>query len=113
MPLSATERVRQLSTPTVQRQPAPPAKPMTWAEEIRLSFLSPGEVEVLPTPPSLSLYNFAIGRPELKEKHVSAIYLLASLIKQFAGGGLSVAVKGHADASGEDTINDPLSKTRA
>ena len=57
MPLSATERVRQLSTPTVQRQPAPPPKPMTRAEEIRLSFLSPGEVEVLPTPPSLSLYN--------------------------------------------------------
>jgi hypothetical protein len=35
------------------------------------------------------------------------------LIKQFAPGTITVKVKGHADATGEDPINDPLSKERS
>jgi outer membrane protein OmpA-like peptidoglycan-associated protein len=101
------------STPTVQRQPAPPAKPLTRDEEVRLSFTSPGEVEFLSNPPRLSLYNFAIWNADLKEKHVAAINLLGSVINQFAAGMITPAVKGHADATGEDPINNPLSKDRS
>lgn len=108
-----TERLSPLPRQAVQRQPAPPRPQPTRAEEVRLSFTSPGEIAVVPNPPTLSLYNFAIDEPALKEKHFAAIQTLASLIKQFTGGTLSVAAKGHADSSGEDTINDPLSHYRA
>jgi outer membrane protein OmpA-like peptidoglycan-associated protein len=110
LPMRATVGLSPLSTPAVQRQPKPQ---LTRAEEVRLSFTSPGEIAVVPNPPAISLYNFAIDRAVLKEKHVAALQVLASLINQFAGGKLSIDVKGHADSSGEDTINDPLSKNRA
>jgi outer membrane protein OmpA-like peptidoglycan-associated protein len=108
LPMRSTE-----STLAVQRQPAPPTPKLTRAEEVRLSFTSPGEIEFVPNPPTLSLYNFAINDAVLKEKHVAALLALASLIKQFAGGKLSVEAKGHADSTGEDTVNDPLSEHRA
>lgn len=111
--MQGTERLSPLPRRAVQRQPAPPRKQLTRAEEVRLSFTSPGETAVVQNPPTLSLYNFAIDEPALKEKHFAAIQMLASLIKQFTGGTLSVAAKGHADSSGEDTINDPLSHYRA
>jgi len=110
LPIPTTVGLSPLSTPAVQRQPKPQ---LTRAEEVRLSFTSPGEIAVVPNPPAISLYNFAIDRAVLKEKHVAALQMLTSLIKQFPGGKLNIETKGHADSSGEDTINDPLSKNRA
>jgi outer membrane protein OmpA-like peptidoglycan-associated protein len=108
LPMRSTE-----STLALQRQPAPPPPKLTRAEEVRLSFTSPGEIEFVPNPPTLSLYNFAINEAVLKEKHVAALLVLASLIKLFAGAKLSVEAKGHADSSGDDMVNDPLSEHRA
>ena len=111
--MRGTRRLSSRPTPAVQRQPAPPTRQLTRAEEVRLSFTSPGEIAVVQNPLTVSLYNFAIDQPVLKEKHFIAIQTLASLIKQFPGGTLSASAKGHADSSGEDTINDPLSHNRA
>jgi len=113
VPMRSTEGLSRLSTPAVQRQPAPPPPQLTRAEEVRLSFTSPGEIAFVPNPPALSLYNFAIDQAVMKEQHVAALQVLAFLIKQFAGGKLSLAVKVHADSSGEDKVNNPLSEHRA
>jgi outer membrane protein OmpA-like peptidoglycan-associated protein len=99
--------------PLIQRQPARAAPAMTRPEEIRLSFTSPGKIAVLPNPMTISLYDFAIDRAELKEQHVAALRVLGVLIRSFPGLGLSAQAKGHADASGEDPVNEPLSKERA
>jgi outer membrane protein OmpA-like peptidoglycan-associated protein len=120
MPAQCTKGLSPLAAPTVQRQPVPSGgkqqakRVLTRGEEIRLSFTSPGEIALVLNPPMLSLYNFAIDKPALKKEHLAALQLLASLIRQFPGGKLSAAVKGHADSTGDDTtINQPLSEKRA
>jgi len=86
---------------------------MTREEEVRLSFTSQGEFAIGLDPPTLSLYNFAIDRATLKDKHVAVLRVIAALIKLFPDSKARIVVNGHADSSGEDTINDPLSKNRA
>jgi outer membrane protein OmpA-like peptidoglycan-associated protein len=116
-----THVVQQRGSPlAVQRQPIPsggkqPAKrPLTRPEEISLSITSPGEIALETNPPLISLYNFAIDKATLKERHVDALQLLGSLIKQFPGGNISAEVKGHADSTGDDkTVNQPLSENRS
>ena len=115
--MEGAEGLAPLSTPTVQRQPAPPAgkqpaKPaLTRAEEVQLSITSPGEIAVTVNPPTTSFYNFAIDQPTLKKEHIAALQVIAKLIKG-AGGKLRIVANGHADSSGEDTVNEPLSKNR-
>jgi outer membrane protein OmpA-like peptidoglycan-associated protein len=104
----------RLSTPTVQRQPVKPAPPMTRAEEIQLSFNSPGEISGTLNPPMISLYNFAIDQPTLKKEHLAALQAIAFVLKLFPGAKARVEAKGHADSTGDDTtINQPLSGNRA
>ena len=112
MPMRGTERLSPLSSPAVQLQPAPPAPRLTRAEEVRLSVTSPGEFTGSVKPPLLSLYNFAIDRPTLKPEHLAAIHEIALLLKLFPGGAMRVVANGHADSSGEDSVNDRLSKNR-
>jgi outer membrane protein OmpA-like peptidoglycan-associated protein len=104
---------------TIQRQPvSPPGKPppkrLTRAEEVRLSFTSPGEVAGTLNPPMISLYNFAINQPTLKKEHLAALQTIALLIKLFPGAKAGIRVEGHADSTGDDIkINQPLSENRA
>jgi outer membrane protein OmpA-like peptidoglycan-associated protein len=104
---------------TIQRQPpSPPGKrppkPLTRAEEIRLSFTSPGEIATTMNPPMISLYNFAINQPTLKKEHLAALKTIALLIKLFPGAKAGLRVEGHADSTGDDIkINEPLSENRA
>jgi outer membrane protein OmpA-like peptidoglycan-associated protein len=97
------------SMPVVQRQPAPP---LTRAEEVRLSFTTPGEISGTLNPPMISLFNFAIDQPTLKKEHLAALQAIAFLIKLFPSAKVRVEAKGHADSTG-DEINQPLSKNRA
>jgi outer membrane protein OmpA-like peptidoglycan-associated protein len=99
------------SAPIVQRQPAPHGPPLTRAEEIRLSLTSPGEIAVTLNPPMLTLYNFAIDRSTLKKEHIAALRTIAFLSNQFAGT-VKLAASGHADSTGEEKINIPLSGDR-
>jgi outer membrane protein OmpA-like peptidoglycan-associated protein len=114
-----TKRYGLLPSFTVQRQPVsppgkPPPKPLTRAEEIRLSFTSPGEIAATMNPPMISLYNFAINQPTLKKEHLAALKTIALLIKLFPGAKAGIRVEGHADSTGDDIkINQPLSENRA
>src|SRR5262249_1051563 len=90
---------------TIQRQPvSPPGKPppkrLTRAQEIRLSFTSPGEIAPTMNPPMISLYNFAINQPTLKKEHLAALKTIALLIKLFPGAKAGLRVEGHADSTG-------------
>src|SRR5215813_14643616 len=114
-----TKRYCPPASLTIQRQPVappgkPPPKPLTRAEEIRLSFTSPGEIEPNMNPPMISLYNFAINQPKLKKEHLAALKTIALLIKLFPGAKAGLRVEGHADSTGDDIkINQPLSENRA
>jgi len=100
-----------LSIPIVQRQPAPRAPPLTRADEIQLSLTSPGEIAVTLNPPTLTLYNFAIDQSTLKDEHIAALRAIAFLTNQYVGT-VKMAASGHADSTGEETINVPLSRDR-
>jgi outer membrane protein OmpA-like peptidoglycan-associated protein len=103
----AVRAVRRASR--VQRQPS-----LSRAEEVRLSFTSPGEMTGSVTPPKISLYNFAIEQATLKETHRDAIDTIGTVLKRFAGSRLYIAAYGHTDSSGDETeINVPLSRKRA
>jgi outer membrane protein OmpA-like peptidoglycan-associated protein len=98
-----------LSAATIQRKPD-----MSRAEEIRVSFTSPGEISGTLNPPMISLFNFAIDKPTLKKEHLAALQAIAFLIKLFPSAKVRVEAKGHADFTGDDVkINQPLSKNRA
>src|SRR5262249_56670879 len=91
-------RYSLLPSSTVQRQPLPPPgkpppKPLTRAEEIRLSFTSKGEVATTINPPMISLYNFAINQPTLKKEHLAALKTIALLIKLFPGAKAGLMVE--------------------
>ena len=103
------------STPVIQRAPDPPPPSMTRAEEIRRSFTSPGEITFAsPNPPTLSLYNFAIGQPTLKKEHLAALKAIPILFKRFSLRQVTASsAAGHADSTDEDRVNDPLSVNRA
>ncbi len=89
----------------VQRTPGP------HDAEIKRSQVSPGRVAALASPPSFSLYNFAINSPELKAKHYDFLDELADLV--ISGVITNLKVHGHADSTGDPTINGPLSNDRA
>lgn len=104
------------ATGSIQRQKVedePAKKAPTRPEEIRLSRTSPGEVSGTLPPPVLSLYNFGIDRAELKKEHRDALAEVADLLKRASADELRLVVIGHADSSGDPTVNQPLSKQRA
>jgi outer membrane protein OmpA-like peptidoglycan-associated protein len=99
-------------TDVIQRQPRPPSPGLTRSEEIRLSMTSPGEVSVVLSPPTVSIYNFAIDRATLKKEHLTVLLVISKLIKASAGK-LGVAASGHADSTADDEkVNVPLSRNR-
>ena len=99
-------------TDVIQRQPRAPSPGITRSEEIPLSMTSPGEVAVVLSPPTISIYNFAIDRATLKKEHRTLLLVISKLIKA-SGGKLGVAASGHADSTGDDKkVNVPLSKNR-
>ena len=89
----------------VQRSPGP------HEAEIERSRKSPGKVAGLASPPSFSLYNFAINSSELKSKHYDFLDELADLV--VSGVIKNVQLHGHADSTGDVAINGPLSNDRA
>jgi len=98
-----------LGAATIQRKPD-----MSRAEEVRLSFTSPGEISGTLMPPMISLFNFAIDRSTLKKEHRAALQAIALLIKLFPSAKVRVEAKGHADSTGDDIkINQSLSENRA
>jgi outer membrane protein OmpA-like peptidoglycan-associated protein len=86
---------------------------MTRAEERSLSLSSPGGITGNAGEGRMSLYNFAIDHAELKETHDQAIAELVDLLALAPPGMVRISLRGHADASGEPWVNDPLSKRRA
>jgi outer membrane protein OmpA-like peptidoglycan-associated protein len=98
-----------LGAATIQRKPD-----MSRAEEIQLSFTSPGEISGTLMPSMISLYNFAIDQPTLKKEHLAALRAIAFLIRLFPSAKVRVDAKGHADSTGDDIkINQRLSENRA
>ena len=89
------------------------APAMSRAEEIAASRRSEGEVTALAAPPTISLYAFAINEATLKARHRALMAELADALKYLPKGAINVLVVGHADASGEPPVNDPLSARRA
>jgi outer membrane protein OmpA-like peptidoglycan-associated protein len=100
---------------TLARQPLATDEPavMTRAEEIAASRRSEGEVTAIAKPPTISLYAFAIDDATLKARHRALLAELADTLKHLPPGAVNVLVVGHADASGEPRVNDPLSARRA
>jgi outer membrane protein OmpA-like peptidoglycan-associated protein len=111
LPTRGTEGMSAPSAPMIRRQPVRSAPALTRAEEIRLSLTSPGEISVTLNPPTLTLYNFPIDRSTLKKSHVAALKAIAFLTNQFAGP-VKIVASGHADSTGEEGINVPLSHDR-
>jgi outer membrane protein OmpA-like peptidoglycan-associated protein len=93
------------------RQPLAP--PLSRAEEIAASRRSPGEITALQDPPTISLYAFTIDDAALKPRHRALLAELKDVLRQLPPGAVNVMVVGHADATGEPAINDPLSARRA
>lgn len=91
----------------------PAEKPLTRAEEVRLSRTSPGEVTGTAIPPTISLFNFAIDSAKLKQQHLVLLAEIADVLKGKNASKVTILVTGHADASGKPAVNDPLSKKRA
>lgn len=86
---------------------------MTRAEERSLSLSSPGGITGNADEGRMSLFNFGIEHAELKETHDQAIAELIDLLSLAPPGMVRISLRGHADASGEPWVNDPLSKRRA
>jgi hypothetical protein len=59
------------------------------------------------------LYAFAIDDATLKPRHRALLAELADVLPRLPSGAVTVMVIGHADASGEPRVNDPLSARRA
>lgn len=57
------------------------------------------------------LINFAVNSDRIEAASIPYLDRIASLLRTTPG--LSLAIEGHADASGGDTVNDPLSVRRA
>ena len=93
------------------RQPLAPA--LTRAEEIAASRRSEGEVTAVEEPPTISLYAFTIDDATLKPRHRALLAELRDVLGQLPPGAVNVMVVGHADATGEPAVNDPLSARRA
>jgi len=110
-------------TGILRRQPAtntsPPDDPgatpePTRPEEIAASRSSDGLATGSLSPPSFSLYNFAIDGADLKPLHKQLIAELGALIKSAgAGAWLTIEATGNADSSGPPEVNTPLSEKRA
>jgi len=81
-------------------------------EEIERSRVSPGFVTGSLSPPFFSMYNFAINDAALKATHREVLDELADLVQQGAAI-LNVRLSGHADSTGDDVVNGPLSNDRA
>lgn len=97
------------SSAIIQRQEAP----ISRAQEIARSRTSPGEAEVSLQPLSISLYNFAINDHHLKLEHRRLLSEMAILLSHPNTAHWRIEVTGHADATGEPVVNDPLSLSRA
>jgi outer membrane protein OmpA-like peptidoglycan-associated protein len=97
------------SSGLIQRQEAP----ISRAQEIARSRTSPGEAEVSLQPFSLSLFNFAINDHYLKQEHRRLLSEMAILLSHPNTAHWRIEVTGHADATGEPVVNDPLSLRRA
>ena len=81
--------------------------------EIERSRTSPGRFVAVssPPPPHLSLYNFAIDDATLKGVHQELLEELADVANE--GQIWNISIVGHADSTGDDLINGPLSNDRA
>lgn len=90
---------------SIQRAPGP------RAAEIERSRTSPGRVTGTASPPFFSLYNFAINDSTLKTRHYDFLDEFAHLV--YIGAITNVRLQGHADSTGDDDINGPLSNARA
>ena len=114
-----TAALAPVATRAVQRQglplhaPSPDPAKMSRAQEIELSKTSVGQITGGLFPPMISFYNFAIDQPTLKPEHHAAIEALAAVIKRAAVTKVYIAANGHADSSGDEVENQPLSRHRA
>jgi outer membrane protein OmpA-like peptidoglycan-associated protein len=112
-----TAALAPVARPAVQRFPLHPPKTdpakMSRAQEVKLSKTSVGQITGGLNPPMISFYNFAIDQPTLKPEHHAAIEALASVIKRAAVTKVYIAANGHADSSGDEVENQPLSRHRA
>ncbi len=93
--------------------PSPDPAKMSRAQEIELSKTSVGQITGGLFPPMISFFNFAIDQPTLKPEHHAAIEALAAVIKRAAITKVYIAANGHADSSGDEVENQPLSRHRA
>jgi outer membrane protein OmpA-like peptidoglycan-associated protein len=114
-----TAALAPVATRAVQRQglphqaPSPDSAKMSRAQEVELSKTSVGKITGGLNPPMISFYNFAIDQPTLKPEHHAAIEALAAVIKRAAVTKIYIAANGHADSSGDEVENQPLSRHRA
>ena len=114
-----TAALAPVATRAVQRQglphqaPSPDPAKMSRAQEVELSKTSVGKITGGLYPPMISFYNFAIDQPTLKPEHHAAIEALAAVIKRAAITKVYIAANGHADSSGDEVENQPLSRHRA
>jgi outer membrane protein OmpA-like peptidoglycan-associated protein len=100
----------------IQKGPGPGEtgeKRLSRPEEIALSLSSPGQFTAVPSPLTLSLYNFGIDVSQPKAEHLAVLNELALLFKQVATATAVVKVLGFADSTGPDEYNFDLSKRRA
>ena len=93
--------------------PSPDPAKMSRAQEVELSKTSVGQITGGLNPPMISFFNFAIDQPTLKPEHHAAIEALAAVIKRAAVTKIYIAANGHADSSGDEVENGPLSRHRA
>jgi outer membrane protein OmpA-like peptidoglycan-associated protein len=100
--------VAPLSAPIVRRAPTPARE-----AEIATSLTSPGQFTASVSPPSVSIYNFAIDHGLLKPEHKRVVKEIHNLLDLGVPGGVKVRVVGHADDSGDASHNVALSKLRA
>jgi len=112
-----TAALAPVATRAVQRfplhAPSPDPAKMSRAQEVELSKTSVGQITGGLFPPMISLFNFAIDQPTLKPEHHAAIEALAAVIKRAAVSKVYIAANGHADSSGDEVENQPLSRHRA
>lgn len=86
--------------------------PMTRAEEIRLSFTSPGLIAA-ENEGSLSLYNFGIDDAKPKTEHRNVLKELGHFLNKWATKKVIVRSRGFASSTGNEDYNLRLSRRRA
>jgi len=101
--------------PSLQRQGLEEGDepPLTRAEEITLSQTSPGKATGTASPPSISLFNYAIDGAALKPEHDAVLVEIAAFLRTEVRHSVQARLIGHADATGSTSYNQGLSQRRA